>query len=195
MQSHDGKRRALSDAERLLLQQQDELRQLRSRSQMPQQQRQQLEQLEQQVEAEKAGDAKPSFSAPAPAPLAQDSYPMPPQASDRGAQSAATPTLPEPVLPKQPEVDPLAASRAREPARTQTEPQAAAVPSLGGGAKQEGGGGIGAAGNLFGIVLAGILGGLLYTSKQEKKVAAEDFKGQLAGRDKVIHPLCKAFIC
>jgi hypothetical protein len=129
---HSGKKRALTDAEKLLLVQQDELRMLR--------------------ESGKATNAAPSKTLPSPP-----------------AQLSSTPTLPGmPAPAPEPEVKLL--TQIAEPAVAQ---------------ESEGSGGLASAGNLLGIMAAGVLGGLLYRSNKSAEQTKQDFEGQLAGRDKV----------
>jgi hypothetical protein len=137
---HGGKKRALTDAEKLLLVQQDELRRLRENG--------------------KASSTAPSQTQPpAPAPL------------------SFTPTLPSVPAPA-PELD----VKTLQPLQSR---EATAVVQ-----ESEPGSGFGGAGNLLGIVAAGVLGGLLYRSNKSAEQTKQEFEGQLAGRDEVLVQFC-----
>jgi hypothetical protein len=129
---HGGKKRALTDAEKLLIVQQDELRRLRENG-----------------EARKPAPLPPP---PPPAPL------------------SSTPTLPSFTA--------LTPAPAQE--RLQASESSSQISSGSDAAN-----GMASAGNLLGIVAAGVLGGLLYQSNKSAKKTKQDFEGQLAGRDKV----------
>lgn len=167
-----GRRGPLTDAERMLLEQQDELRQLRSRrggerTAPPAEDAKQQAAPESSQQAPTLPKEQPAAeppAAPAPAPEA-----VPPPPAARGP----TAEVPAPQMPRG---DPA-------PAPAERAPMQAAEPKRESAGGEEGGGGIGGAGNLVGVVAAGVLGGFLYQSRKTNETAQLDFEGRLRSKD------------
>ena len=176
IEMHGGKRGALSEAEKLLLEQQDELRQLRNRAAGSQQPRGKSSVAPAAdppaAEAPSLPPAPPVVEAPTPEPAAPPPPPAPSAPEASTPAPAPLPPLPEPKLDDVPTI----------PSANTVEIKPRDAPAESAPAQQEGGG-LGAFGNLIGVVAAGVLGGLLYQSKKASEVAQEQFAGELQGRE------------
>lgn len=161
--SHGGKKRALTEAEKLLLVQQDELRRLRdaasastpSRSLTP-------------------ATPPPQAPAPAPAPTLPSVFPAAPAPAPRPAEAQvpASVSTPEPLEPP---------SQAAATPSTAAPPQSTQAPA----APAQGGDPLGAV-NVIGILAAGVLGGLLYQNKQGAKRTEEQLKSAVVTKQQVL---------
>ena len=177
IEQHGGKRGALTEAEKMLLIQQDELRQLRNR-QAAEQARQALPGGRKPMAAEQDGGKERSAGPALPG------LPVP-FGRNAGEQASTQASDAPPAAPP----SPAQSAQARQPdaARVVPEPQqpVAAAPAPESSAKEEGGGGFGALGNVVGIAAAGVLGGFLYQSRKRTEEVEAVYTQQLAGKDEV----------